>query len=143
MAVPVWPSPPLPSRVLRDGYSEKLRDGRLFSRTQSGPGKVRRRYSSAVLPVSASIIVDYAQKSRLERFVEEEIASGALPFIVPDQTHDGLPLLDGSGLPILDGGGLPILVTAHWLVMFSENALPQFAPWGLQFMASFQLDVLP
>lgn len=142
MAVPVWPSPPLPSRVLRDGYSEKLRDGRLFSRTQSGPGKVRRRYSSAVLPVSASIIVTYAQKSRFERFWIEETAYGSLPFIMPDQTHDGLPLLDGGGLPILDGGGLPILVTANWLVRFAQEA-PQFTPWGLQFMASFQLDVLP
>lgn len=141
MAVPLWPAD-LPQRVLRDGYSEKLRDGRLFSRTQSGPGKVRRRYSSAVLPVSASIIVTYAQKSRLERFWYEETGKGSLPFIMPDQTHDGLPLLDGGGLPVLDGGGLPILVTANWLVRFAQEA-PQFTPWGLQFMASFQLDVLP
>jgi len=141
MAVPVWPSE-LPQRVLRDGYSEKLRDGRLFSRTQSGPGKVRRRYSSAVLPVSASTIVTYAQKSRLERFWIEETAYGSLPFIMPDQTHDGLPLLDGGGLPVLDGGGLPILVTANWLVRFAQE-VPQFTPWGLQFTASFQLDVLP
>lgn len=142
MAVPSWPAE-LPQRVLIDGYSEKVRDGRLFSRTQSGPGKVRRRYSSAVLPVSASIIVDYANKSRLERFWSEETIQGSLPFIMPDQTHDGLPLLDGGGLPILDGGGLPVLVTANWLARFSENNGPQFTPWGLQFMAAFQLDVLP
>jgi len=141
MTVPSWPAS-LPQRVLRDGYSEKLRDGRLFSRTQSGPGKVRRRYSSAVLPVSASIIVDYAQKSRLEQFWIEDTVYGSLPFTMPDQTHDGLPLLDGDGLPVLDGGGLPILVTANWLVRFAQEA-PQFTPWGLQFMASFQLEVLP
>jgi hypothetical protein len=141
MAVPPWPAE-LPQRVLRDGYSEKLRDGRLFSRTQSGPGKVRRRYSSAVLPVSASLIIDEAQKARFERFWIEETAYGSLPFIMPDQTHDGLPLLDGGGLPVLDGGGLPILVTANWLVRFAQDA-PQITPWGLQFMVSFPLEVLP
>lgn len=140
MAVPLWPAE-LPRRVLRDGYSEKLRDGRLFSRT-SGPGKVRRRFSSAVLPVSASIIVDYAQKSRFERFWNEDTAGGSLPFIMPDQTHDGLPLLDEGGAPILDEGGAPILVTANWLTRFGQEP-PRITPWGIQFMASFQLDVLP
>jgi hypothetical protein len=142
MAVPVWPSE-LPQRVLVDGYSEKSRDGRMFSRTSSGPGKLRRRYSSAVLPVTATIIVSYGQKSRLERFVDEETFGGSLPFTMPDQTHDGLPLLSGGGLPLFGDDGLPILITANWLARFSEGGLPQYAPWGLQFMASFQLDVLP
>jgi hypothetical protein len=142
MAIPVWPLE-LPQRVLTDGYSEKARDGRMFSRTSAAPGKVRRRYSSAVLPVAAAIIVTYEQKSRLERFIDEEIAGGVLPFTMPDQTHDGLPLLDGDGDPVLDGDGIPILITANWLARFSENGLPQYTPWGIQFMASFQLDVLP
>ncbi len=141
MAVPSWPGE-LPQRVLVDGYSEKQRDGRLFSRTQSGPGKVRRRYSSAVLQVSASLVVTYAQKSRFERFWEEETAGGSLPFIMPDQTHDGLALLDEEGNPILTGAGVPILITANWLARFGQEA-PQITPWGLQFMASFQLEVLP
>jgi hypothetical protein len=141
MAIPVWPSE-LSQHVIVDGYSEKSRDGRMFSRT-AGPGKVRRRYSSAVLPVTATIILSYAQKSRLERFVDEETAGGSLPFTMPDQTHDGLPLLDGGGDPVLDGSGNPILITANWLARFSENGLPQYSPWGIQFMASFQLDVLP
>lgn len=141
MVVPSWPAE-LPQRVLTDGYSEKQRDGRLFSRTSSGPGKVRRRYSSAVLQVTAAMIVTYAQKARFERFWDDETAGGSLPFIMPDQTHDGLALLDGGGLPILDGGGLPILITANWLVRFGQEA-PQVTPWGLQFQTSFQLDVLP
>ncbi len=138
----VWPSE-LPQRVLRDGYSEKLRDGRLFSRTQSAPGNVRRRYWSAVMPVSAAIIVDYARKARLERFWNEETGGGTLPFILPDQTHDGLALLDDDGVEIHDDDDAPILVTAYWLARFAENNGPQFTPWGLQFQASFQLDVLP
>lgn len=141
MTIPVWPST-LPQRVLRDGYSEKLRDGRMFSRTQSGPGKVRRRYSSAVLPVSASLIIDEAQKARFERFWIEETAGGVLPFSMPDQTHDGLPVLLGDGTPWLGDDDLPVLVTANWLVRFAQEA-PQITPWGLQFMAAFQLEVLP
>lgn len=142
MAIPSWPAE-LPQRVLTDGYSEKSRDGRLFSRTSAAPGKVRRRYSSAVLPVSAALIVDYPQKARLERFWSEETALGSMPFIMPDQTHDGLYLLDESGTPILNEAGVPILISANWLARFSENGGPQFTPWGLRFNASFQLDVLP
>ncbi|MFO1126381.1 MAG: hypothetical protein U1E25_14630 [Methylocystis sp.] len=142
MAVPSWPAE-LPQRVLRDGYSEKLRDGRLFSRTQSAPGKVRRRYSSAVLPITASIIIDETQKSRLERFWYEDTGGGTLPFVIPDQTHDGLPMLDNFGNPVITDAGAEILITANWLARFSENGGPQFTPWGLQFQAAFQLDVLP
>jgi len=140
MAVAVWPSE-LPQRVLRAGYSETLRDGLLRSKSDSGVGKVRRRYSSAALPVQATISLYYNQKARLERFWNEDTGGGALPFIIPDQTHDGLPMLDGDGLPILDGGGLPILVTANWLVLFA--APPQIVPRGPIFSASLQLSVLP
>lgn len=141
MTHPVWPSE-LPQRVLRDGYSESLRDGRLFSRMSGGAPKVRRRFSSSTLPVSASIHVDYDQKSRLERFWNEETQGGSLPFIIPDQTHDGLALLDGSGNPILDGSGNPILISTNWLALFGEEA-PKVTPWGIQFTVAFNLVVLP
>jgi hypothetical protein len=140
MAIPVWPEE-LPQRVLRAGYSETFRDGLLRSRSDSGVGKVRRRYSSAALPVAATISLFFSQKARLERFWYEETGNGALPFTMPDQTHDGLPMLDGGGLPILNGSGLPVLVTSTWLVQFA--APPQIAPRGPIFSASLQLNVLP
>lgn len=140
MAVPIWPAE-LPQRVLRAGYSETFRDGVLRSKSDSGVGKVRRRYSSAALPVQAMISLYYSQKARLERFWDEDTGGGALPFIMPDQTHDGLPLLDSGGVPVLDGAGVPILVTANWLVRFS--AAPQITPRGPIFSASLQLTVLP
>jgi hypothetical protein len=142
MAIPVWPAE-LPQRVLRDGYSEQLRDGRLFTKASAGPPKTRRRYSAAVLPVTASIVVDYAAKARLERFWTEETDWGALPFIMPDQTHDGVPILTSAGVPMLTSAGVPMLITAKWLAMFSEGAAPKFEPWGVQFKSSFSLTVLP
>jgi hypothetical protein len=142
MAIPVWPSE-LPQRFLVDGYSEKLRDGRLLSKTSAGPGKARRRFSSAVLPVSASIRLDYASKARFERFWYEDTEGGVLPFSIPDQTHDGLPLLDEDGNVVLAGlTGQPILVTANWLAMFAQEA-PTLTPYGLEFRASFTLNVMP
>lgn len=140
MAIPVW-SADLPQRGLIDGYSETFRDGRLQSRTSTGPGKVRRRVSSAPMPVVASMVVTYSQKSRLERLWNEESAGGSLPFIMPDQSHDGIPILTAGGVPLHTAGGIPVLITAKWLVIFASP--PQLTPWGIQWSAAMQLNVMP
>lgn len=141
MATPVWPIE-LPQRFRVDGYSEKLSDGRIISKTSAGPGKARRRFSAAVTPVTGAMRLDYAGKSRFERFWREDTRGGVLAFIMPDQTHDGMPLLTESGIPIVDQLGNPILTTATWLVMFAQEA-PTLAPYGVQWLASFTLNVLP
>lgn len=141
MAIPVWPSE-LPQRFLVDGYSEKLRDGRILTKTSAGPGKARRRFSAAVLPVTATMRLDFAAKARLERFWYEDTGGGVLPFILPDQTHDGLPIPDAAGNPVVDGSGNPILVTAKWLAMFGQDGV-SIAPSGVQFTASFTLNIQP
>ncbi|WP_026191329.1 hypothetical protein [Methylosinus sp. LW4] len=142
MTIPVWPAS-LPQRILRDGYSEPLPDGRLFTKPSAGPPKSRRRYSKAAVPITATIVVDYASKARLERFWVEELDWGSLPFIMPDQTHDGVPIFTSAGVPLLTSAGVPILVTAYWLVMFQENSAPKFDPLGVQFRAAFTLLKLP
>jgi len=141
MATPVWPSE-LPQKFLASGYNEKLRDGRIFVRTSTGPGKARRRYSSAVLPVTASLYVTRSQKSRFERFWNEETSGGVKAFILPDQTHDGALLLSSTG-PLLTSSGVPLLMTATWLAMFATDP-PSFTPMnGGYFSVSFSLNVLP
>jgi len=125
-----------------DGYSEGLRDGRQFTKTSSGPPKSRRRYSSAAMPVQAAIVISYAQKSRLERFWNEDTAGGSLPFILPDQTHDGLAFMSGSG-EISTSGGVILIGFYKWLVMFADGESPKFTPFGVQFQASFSLSVMP
>lgn len=113
-----------------------------MTKTSYGPGKMRRRFSSAVLPVTASIRLDYDMKSRFERFWTDDTLGGVLAFYLPDQTHDGIPILDGPGFPVLDGAGEPILTTAFWLAVFGQDA-PTFTPWGLDFTVSFTLNVMP
>jgi hypothetical protein len=142
VAIPVWPSA-LPQRVLRSGYSEQSQDGRLFTRTSAGPPKTRRRYSRVLQTVPAAIIIDYDGKARLERFVREEIVQGSLPFIFPDQSHDGVPFGDELVADLLDESGAVLIDTAKWLVMFAQNELPRYEPFGLAWKASFTLSVMP
>jgi hypothetical protein len=142
MATPVWPTE-LPQRFLASGYSEKLRDGRLFVRTSTGPGKARRRYSSAVIPASGTIYLTHAQKGRFERFWYEDTDGGVKAFILPDQTRDGIDVYTASSLPILTGSGDPLIITSNWLAMFSPEA-PSFTPMnGGYFSVSFSLNVMP
>lgn len=142
MTIPVWPSS-LPQRVLRDGYSEQSQDGRLFTRTTAGPPKTRRKYSRVLQTVAGAIVVDYDGKARLERFVREETVQGSLPFIFPDQSHDAVPLGDGLGAELLDETGAVLIDSAKWLVMFAQNELPRYEPFGLKWRASFTLTVMP
>ncbi|SEP21333.1 hypothetical protein SAMN04487843_108203 [Methylobacterium sp. ap11] len=139
----VWPSE-LPQRVLASGYSETMGEGRLRTQMEAGPMKVRRRFSAVVRPVPASFRVSPDGKARLERFWREEIGGGSLPFLMPDQTHDGLPLLTDDSLQLLDDQGRPLINTAWWLVMAGDAPL-SFTPLqrGMAFSASFPLVVMP
>jgi len=141
MAIPVWPAE-LPQRVLVEGYSERTRDGRLFSATSAGPPKVRRRFSAAVMPVAAAIYASWDQKARFERFWAEDTSGGTLPFIMPDQSRDQVPLLASSGESLTTESGITILIVAKWLALFAREP-PQITPMGVRFRISFQLEILP
>jgi hypothetical protein len=142
MTVPIWPSD-LPQKFLANGYSEKLRDGRIFVRTGTGPGKARRRFSSAVIPVNGSMYLRSDQKARFERFWNEDTNGGVLAFNIPDQTHDGFSILNDEGLFLTTDAGEPLIVTAKWLAMFAQEP-PTFTTInGGYFSVSFGLSVLP
>ena len=140
MAVPVWPVE-LPQKVLHDGYSERPVDGRLRTQTDFGPGKVRRRYSSAARPVSCAILVPDTLVARFDRFWNEETSGGVMPFIMPDQIFNGAFLLDNFGNQITDQNGNPLLVSAFWLVRFGDA--PTTTCVGAWFNIAFQIMVLP
>lgn len=141
--IPFWPAE-LPQRVLADNYSESLGDGRLRTPMEAGPPKIRRRFTLAARPVSAAFKVSPDGKARIERFFREEVGGGALPFLMPDQTHDGLALTTETGLHLLDDQGRPLINTALWLVTFGDS-VPVFQTRnrGVSFIASFPLLVLP
>ncbi len=75
-ALIVWPAE-LPQRVLASGYSESLGDGRLRTQMETGPMKVRRRFSAVARPIAASFRVSPDGKARIERFWWEEIGAAA------------------------------------------------------------------
>lgn len=144
MSVPYWPSD-LPQRVLREGYGEAAPDGRLFKKMDKGPSKVRRRFSSAITPVSATIVVTHDGLALFGRFWDEDLDGGALPFLIPAQRTDGRTITTSDGSALLDADGLPMLIEAWWLVRFGEAppAKQAISDDPSNFRVSFDLEVLP
>lgn len=138
MTIPSWPSK-LPQFVLAEGYSETFAETRFKVQTEIGPGRMRYRALTAK-PVACLCDLDWRQKSRFERFWDEELNHGVLPFIIPDQTHHRQPLLTDEGEALLADGEL-LLITAYWLVTFQSP--PRLTPWDIYWTASFDLNVLP
>ena len=142
MTAPQWPAE-LQQRLLKDGFADTLADGRIRTKTDIGPGKVRLSSTSAIRPVAGRIKVDDGSKARFDRFWMEETKGGILPFFIPDQARDGLLLAGSDGATLLDMNGLPILVTAWWLVRFGASAPVTSPAPGLFWTISFPLEVLP
>ncbi|MFG1364652.1 hypothetical protein [Xanthobacter versatilis] len=142
MTVAFWPTD-LPQRVLVDGYSEGVGDGRLRQAMDAGPPKMRRRSSAATRPVRARLWVDFDGMARLKRFWAEGVAGGSLPFLFPDQTVDGLALLTDDSSQLLTESGAPLIITSWWLVMFGQEGLAFDAQGPALLGASFGLDILP
>lgn len=143
MSIPVWPTD-LPQRVLRGGFERTLADSRLSTKMETGPSKRRRRSSSAVAPVAAAIAVSADLAARFERFWDEDTGGGALPFLMPDQIVDGLPLQAAPGIPLLTSTDAPVLAASWWLAMFAGDQAPTIVNTaGAWFRISFRIEVLP
>lgn len=138
MAIAVWPSD-LPLRLNREGFSEGLRDGRLTTKMERGPSKMRRASSSDPRPIMASIRVTVAERDIFERFWEE---NGTRPFWMPDQTGGFVGIETQGGDPIYTGDGAPLLNAEWWFVMFGD-ARPSVTNLGAaQYSITFNLAVL-
>lgn len=136
----IWPAD-LPSCMVRQGYQESVRDGRLRTGMDAGPPKVRLRSTAVTRQVSASLILTYDEMARFDRFWEEDLCFGVSPFLVRDQTRDGHALATASGEPVLGADGTPLLIAAWWIAIFGEGA-PQFArASSKRFEASFSLEI--
>lgn len=142
MPIPFWPSD-LPQRLGIEGYGQGLADGRLRTSMEAGPPKMRRRFSSAAKPVQGQFLGFANDHARLERFWNEETGGGSLPFLLPDQTRDALPLLTDDGTPLLDDQGRPLINTAWWLCLFGENPPALAAVGGPIYRITVSFTVLP
>ncbi len=145
MAIIVWPFD-CPQTVTVTNHRQQIGDGRLRSDTDSGPGKVGRRFSSTIRPIVGDLIVTTSQKIRIERFWDEDTQGGSLPFLFPAISTNNCPLLDSDGVPFLDFDGARILDCDWWLARFSDQAEPPgFVPRGNsgEWTCSLALQVLP
>lgn len=139
MTVLTWPSElPKPSRR---GYEAQNEDARLRRSSGGVPG-YRRRFSSSPRAVALSIDVPRSLKAVFDNFHDRAVASGTLPFWMPDPVTDGWPMLSPDGAPIVTGAGEPLLMGAKWLCLFGD-APPVETISGVRFDIAFSVLVLP
>lgn len=74
----VWPAslPNLPQL----GWGEKKLENRIRSETDTGPAKVRRRFTRAVRRVSLPLVLTTAQAATLDDFHTNTLSDGVLRF---------------------------------------------------------------
>jgi trans-aconitate methyltransferase len=75
----VWPVA-LPSYALEAGYQESLEDQTIETQMDSGPVKVRRRFTTAFRKYQLVIQMDAAQMAIFETFYLDTLQGGSLPF---------------------------------------------------------------
>lgn len=141
MTLPAWPTD-LP-RPLRTSWGSALQDPRLRRAAETGPPGYRRRYSSVARIVGMEIDVSRAEKAVFDRFFEDTLKLGSLPFTMPDPVTDGWALLDTDGNPLLDGNGAPILLGAIWVCLFGAEMPTESIPGGTRFRIAFTVAVMP
>ena len=97
--IPDWPAE-LPQHVDRDGFEHQAPDGRLRSRTSTGPGKSRLRSRAVAEPITCKMRVTGAQLRLFRQFLADDLAGGTVPFTFPDP-YGGLRILVqfGENLP--------------------------------------------
>ncbi len=139
----VWPSN-IPSRIERAGASLPYADARKRFETSDGPGRVGKRMSVAVRPISGALNLSAAEHAYLRQFYDMTTKGGVLPFWFPDVERRDMPMLHDRGLtPLLTAGGAPLLISAWQLCQFGpEPPSPQPLAGG-RMRVLLSLVVLP
>jgi len=117
--VDAWPAT-LPQKVLSDGFSQSIGDGRVRYKPDTGPALTRRRSTAMPKAMPCSIDVDDDQWDDLIEFGEATLLSWSLPFTFPDPAG-------GSDLLVRFGDGLPSRterVPGTWRVQMLLEILP-------------------
>jgi len=79
MANAAWPGS-LPSYVQEQGYGEMLPDTNLESQMDTGPAKIRPRFTTANRRFTWIIRMDATQAAAFETFWDTTLKKGSLPF---------------------------------------------------------------
>ncbi|MEG9884424.1 MAG: hypothetical protein V6Z86_07385 [Hyphomicrobiales bacterium] len=112
-----WPKT-LPQKVNREDYASSVPDGRLISKMEGGPAKLRRRFSYRPRLASCSCAMDRGQLQTLRRFIDDDLEGGVLPFRFPAIDEDGI-----------------------WTVRLGRD-LPSWRADGVRFRVELQLVIL-
>ncbi|WP_199085472.1 hypothetical protein [Bosea sp. ASV33] len=115
----VWPAS-LPARFNAGSYKRTPGDGRLRSRNDTGPAKVRRRSAAVPSKLSGAITMRTGQALVFRDFVELTLMNGVLPFYFPDpQTETPILVRFGDNLPDEGDYGFDT-----WTIMLSLEVMP-------------------
>lgn len=74
-----WPGT-LPQTPLLEGYTESLPNQVIRSQMETGPAKVRRRFTAAIKPFTVNLLMTLAQTVTLETFYETTLNGGVDQF---------------------------------------------------------------
>lgn len=74
-----WPNT-LPAYVQEGGYQEKFQDQTIESQMDSGPAKIRRRFTKNLRFLGISMLMTSAQVTDFETFWQTTLKGGSLPF---------------------------------------------------------------
>lgn len=77
--MPAWPAS-LPSYVLEGGYQEKFQDQTVESKMDTGPAKIRRRFTKAIRFISCSMLCTPSQVTDFETFWQTDCKGGSISF---------------------------------------------------------------
>lgn len=79
MSNPTWPSS-LPSYVLESGFQERFQDQNVESQMDSGPAKVRRRFTKPIRFFACQLLMTADQTTDFETFWKTTVKGGSIPF---------------------------------------------------------------
>lgn len=77
--MPTWPTT-LSQDLIDAELSLAAPNTVIRTETDAGPVKVRRRFTAAPKPLSGRLVLTSAQRTLLERFFEDDLQGGAVPF---------------------------------------------------------------
>lgn len=119
MTTPVWPTS-LPQAMTMDSFTEAMGDGRLRSPTDTGPGKVRRRFSAVARPVAGTMVMTQTQLETMLAFITDDLSGGSLAFEFPNQRGSTAWLVRiADEMP-----GFRRVANGHWSVDLKLEILP-------------------
>lgn len=139
MVLPVWPhelDPPL-----REGYGILRAENRLRRPVEQGPHRQRRKFSAVPSSVPMTLDVSRDERARFDRFYDEEVAEGSLPFLIKDPTTHGLPIMVG-GAWLLDEAGRVITIAAWQIGRFGAPP-PEVSVIGVRYRIRCTIEVMP